>query len=222
MKRPQQQLLNLAHSPTYDEKDFYVTACNQVAYEWVQAWPKWPTHCLILHGEKGSGKTHLARIWGQHAQAQSISLADLRDANIDQICREFGNIILEDLPVEFDQHSLFHLYNAIKQASGYLLITSVHAPQTWKVTLPDLSSRLRSALSAKIQIADEDLLRAIIHKLVADEQVIVPTQVIDYLLHHQDRSLSQLQTMIKKINTYAFATKRKITLPLVKEALQIN
>lgn len=223
MKRtPQQQLLNLSHPPTYEESDFYVTPCNQVAFEWIKSWPKWPTHCLILYGARGTGKTHLTNIWKQYANAKNLSCAELEQINIDQVCRQYKNIILEDIPLEFDQPLLFHLYNAVKQADGYLILTSEFSPKEWKVTLPDLTSRLRSALWEEMSAADDELLRAVLHKIISDKQITVPLQVINYLLNHHDRSLIGLQNAINTVNDYAFAAKRKITLPLVKESLKIQ
>ena len=218
--KPQQQLLKLAHPTTFEESDFYISSCNKVAFEWIKSWPKWPTHCLILYGAKGSGKTHLTHIWGKYSNAHNLSFLELDKLNIDQVCSQYKNIILEDLPLEFDQPLLFHLYNAVKQANGYLLITSLYSPQIWKITLPDLSSRLRSAIWEEIRSDDDELLRAVIHKIIADAQILFPPKIIDYLLNHHDRSLTQLQTAIHKINDCALVMKRKITLPLVKEVLR--
>lgn len=220
MSFPAQQILNLTTPPAYDETDFFVSASNQIVFDTIQSWPQWPTHCLIVYGEQGSGKTHLAHIWAKRAEAKILTLKDLEDQNLDQLAKSSPNLVVEDIPLVFNPNILFHLYNAIKQANGYLMMTSLYCPKDWKVSLPDLLSRLRSANWLEIQTADEELLRAMMHKILADEQVLTSPHIIDYLLNHHDRSFSGLQEALHKINSFALATQRRITLPLVKEALK--
>jgi chromosomal replication initiation ATPase DnaA len=176
----------------------------------------------VLYGPKGCGKTHLAQIWKQRAGGKSVSYADLKTSNLDDLCQSHKALIIEDIPGDFDDELLFHLYNSVQQAQGAVLLTCDTSPSHWKIDLPDLCSRMKAAMWAEIQPADDELLRAMMHKVFADEQVIVSEQVIDYLLNHHERSFAQLFSAVQKINTYALATKRKITLPLVKEALTHN
>jgi chromosomal replication initiation ATPase DnaA len=74
---------------------------------------------------------------------------------------------------------------------------------------------------AEIEPADDGLLSAMMRKVFSDEQVRVPYQVVEQLLNHNERSFETLLRAAQRINTYALATKRKITLPLVKEALMV-
>lgn len=220
MRAPQQQLLNLSQPTTYDDGDFFVTSCNEEAYEWIQKWPQWSSHCLILYGPKGSGKTHLAHIWARKANARFVDTTDWMDTNLDQLVSDNPHLILEDLTEGLSQEHLFHLYNVVRQAGGSLLITSSTSPHEWGLTLPDLSSRLKASPWLVIKTADEELLSAMIYKLMADLQIIIPAHVIDYLLKTYDRSFAAIQDAVHAINNYALSNKRKITLPLVKEVLK--
>lgn len=217
----QQRILNLARKPTYEVADFFVSACNKIAFEWVRSWPKWPFHCLILSGPKGCGKTHLSKIWAEQSQAKALDFDSLKDLNLDEFCANATAIIIEDLPLNFNEELLFHLYNVIRQAEKYLMITSEVSPNEWNLELPDLQSRLRASIWVGIEPADNDLLRAMLHKIFADAQVRVEDTIIEYLLNHYERSFEAIQEAAEHINTFAFATKRKITLPLVKEVLEI-
>ena len=214
-----QQVLNLPHKPTYGAGDFVVSATNMVAYRWIQSWPEWSNHCLILYGPKGCGKTHLAEIWKSRAGGLSVTFEQLQTENIDELCQQHKALLVEDIPAHFDETLLFHLYNAVKQADGYLLITSETPPSHWSLTLPDLRSRMQGALWAEIEPADDYLLRAMMRKVFSDEQVMVPDAVLEYLLNHHERSFAQLMKAVREINTYAMATKRRITLPLVRQVL---
>lgn len=214
-----QQVLNLSSKPTYEAGDFFVSATNNIAYRWIESWPNWPGHCLILHGPKGCGKTHLAHIWKARAGAEIVLFEDLKNHNLDDLCQSHKTLIIENVPEAFDEQILFHLYNSVQQAGGYVLLTSAIPPLNWKMLLPDLRSRIHGALHAEIMPADDDLLRAMMRKVFSDEQVIVSDQILDYLLNHHDRSFVELFKTVQKINTFAYATKRKITLPLVKDVL---
>ncbi len=217
-----QQVLNLQTKPTYEAADFFVSTTNSIAFRWIDSWPDWPNHCLILHGPKGCGKTHLAQIWKQRAGGKSVSYEVLKTSNLDDLCQTHEALVIEDIPSDFDDELLFHLYNSVQQAQGTVLLTCETSPNNWNIELPDLRSRIKAAMWAEIEPADDELLRAMMHKVFADEQVIVSEQVIDYLLNHHERSFVHLFAAVQKINTYALASKRKITLPLVKKALTQN
>jgi chromosomal replication initiation ATPase DnaA len=214
-----QQVLNLLHKPNYEVADFFVSPTNQMAYRWIQCWPEWPNHCLILHGPKGCGKTHLAEVWKSRAGAESLGFETLGAQNLDDLCQRYRALVVEDVPENFDEELLFHLYNSVQQAAGHLLLTTEVGPSAWNIHLPDLKSRIGAAMWAEIEPADDELLRAMMRKVFSDEQVLVPDQVVEYLLNHNERSFAALLKAVQRINTYAMATKRRITLPLVKEAL---
>jgi chromosomal replication initiation ATPase DnaA len=62
--------LPLPHRAAMDEADFMITASNQDAAAWINRWPDWPSHCLIVYGPAGSGKTHLAHMWARRSGAE--------------------------------------------------------------------------------------------------------------------------------------------------------
>ena len=42
-------------------EDFFVAEANRDAVEWIDRWPDWPGPGLVIHGDRGCGKSHLAR-----------------------------------------------------------------------------------------------------------------------------------------------------------------
>ena len=46
--------------------DFWVAPCNQEAIAWIDKYPDWPMHAVLIYGEEGSGKSHLASIFSVH------------------------------------------------------------------------------------------------------------------------------------------------------------
>src|SRR5690606_34361507 len=60
---PDQLSLGLTLPVSYAREDFLVAPGNAAALAWIDRWPDWPNGVLILYGQAGSGKTHLAQIW---------------------------------------------------------------------------------------------------------------------------------------------------------------
>ncbi len=196
------------------EADLVPTDANQEALAWLQKWPEWPAHGLVLYGPKGSGKTHLAHIWAQRAGAVFIAEPNLEAGDrlvLEDAERLMGNAAAEEM--------LFHLLNQTKANGGSLLLTAQHAPVRWNVQLPDLRSRLLALPTAHIDQPDDAALTAVIGKLFADRQIRVTADVVDYLVRRIERSFASAHAAVAACDAAALATGKAITLPLVREVL---
>ena len=114
----------------------------------------------------------------------------------------------------------FTLLNAARQAGKTVLITSRTWPASWKITLPDLMSRLRAATPVEILEPDDDLLRRVLVKLFADRQIAVDLSVVDYLVVRMERSLEVALRAVEAIDQEALAGRVKITKPLAGRVLE--
>ena len=112
---PKQQLLNLQSSTTYDANNFFVSKSNAQAYAWIDNWPNWPSHCLILHGPSGCGKSHLAHIWQQKSHAQFIDLSKVATKNLHELCQASSCLIVDHIGNKLDEEILLHIYNLTKE-----------------------------------------------------------------------------------------------------------
>ena len=70
-----------------------------------------------------------------------------------------------------------------------------------------------------MDISDDDSRRMIMGKLADDRQIVLPAEVIDYLLLHVHRDIPALTAAREHIKRLSFATQRKISLKLAREAL---
>lgn len=215
---PTRQLpLNLPSEAARAREDLVVSESNRRAASFLDAWPEWPGPLAVLAGPVGCGKTHLAEVWAARVQAKFVALGDLTEGSINPD----GPLIVEDLaPGSFSETDLFHLINAVRAAETNLLMTSRHWPGDWGISLPDLQSRMKLATLLEIGEPDDELLRGVLVKLFADRQLIVEQQVIDYLIHRMERSLSAAQEMVDVIDALSLASKRAATKPLAAEALK--
>lgn len=206
----------------FEAEDYLVTGSNKAAVDWVDRWPDWAmTHCSILYGTRGCGKTHLSHVWQYKTSAIRLTtdLIEVGNLSTTPHC-----VIIEDVEKYIDtpeaQESLFHLYNWQKENNGFLLLTSLEHPKHWPLTLPDLKSRMLASMAIEISAPDDDLLAAVIVKQFSDRQLVVPKEVMAYLLLRMERSFEAARHMVMKIDQLSLSQKRKITVPLVRDLLE--
>ncbi|PCI32760.1 MAG: DNA replication protein [Alphaproteobacteria bacterium] len=202
----------------FEAEDYLVTASNEAAVQWIDRWPDWnTTHCTILYGTPGCGKTHLSHVWQHKSGARLVDLATVNlPGNACSLIIENVDVILEDPGM---QEKLFHLYNWQKEKGGTLMLTADKHPKHWQLDLPDLRSRMLASMAIEIGPPDDDLLAAVIVKQFMDRQIMVPLEVVTYLMARIERSFEAARDIVAKIDQLALSQKRKITIPLVRHLL---
>jgi len=142
-----QLAFDLPAREAFRREDFFVSPANAVALAAVDGWQGWPGGKMLLVGPKGSGKTHLARLWAAEAGAAVIPGADLAGADLPGLSAH-GAVAVEDAEAVAGhadrEAAFFHLHNLVVQA-GSLLVTAKTPPRDWGLGLPDLASRLQAA-----------------------------------------------------------------------------
>ena len=123
--------LALSYRKAFGRSDFIVAPCNREAVSWVDRWPAWPFPAILIYGEPGAGKTHLASIFSDY----HIEASDLTDDFMPYFQKK---IVVENLENLKSEEALFHLFNFIRDLGGSLLLTAQTVP-TFR--LPDLPLR---------------------------------------------------------------------------------
>jgi len=214
-----QLTFQLAGGAAFGRPDFVVSGSNAAALAWLDRWPDWPAPALLLHGPRGSGKTHLAHLWCARASADLVSGDALDEAGLQRLLDRDDHRIAVDDADRADEGLLLHLFNACHEAHGSLLLTARALPGIWLVKLPDLGSRLRAAFAAGIGPPDDVLLGAVLVKHFADRQVRVAPQVIAYLIGHMERSLAAAAEVAGALDQLTLASGGAITVPLARRLL---
>jgi chromosomal replication initiation ATPase DnaA len=218
IQEPRQIPLDLAHATGLSRDELVVSPSNDAAVSLIDSWPQWPASFMIIAGPPGSGKSHLATIWSVQAEALRIDAASLSTSA--GALPQGANVLIDGIGQDaFDETALFHLINAVRQGGGSLLITTRRWPSAWKVTLPDLLSRLKSAPTIEIAEPDDSLLSAVILKLFADRQLLVEPQVVTYLVSRIERSLATAQNIVERLDLAALEGKSRITRQLAATVL---
>lgn len=202
-------------------EDFLVAPSNAVAVSMVDAWRNWPLHKLILTGPKGAGKTHLSHVWAAESGARIIAATALDKDAIDALFD--GPVAVEDvdrIARDMDrQTALFHLHNALQAAGHPLLMTGGTAPNLWRLSLPDLQSRIDAAGHAALDAPDDSLLGAVLAKLFADRQLTPRPDVIPYLVTRMERSFAAAQRIVADLDAASLVQKKPITRNLAAACL---
>jgi chromosomal replication initiation ATPase DnaA len=214
-----QLTLDLPHRTALGAEDFLVSDCNRAAVKLIDAWPQWPDQVQLLIGPAASGKTHLARVWQALSGAKALSPNMLRVDFIDGM--EAGTpLVVEDADrTAYEEKALFHLVNLARENRLFVLLTARSAPNLWRLSLPDLLSRLNAVPAVEIGAPDDALIQTVMLKHFVDRQLDIDPKVLTYLSLHVDRSLAAAAAAVAAIDRAALATGRKISRQLVSEVL---
>ena len=208
--------LDLRHRAAAGREAFLVSGCNSAAVAGIARWPDWPGPALVLAGPPGSGKSHLAEVWRTRSGARLLGSGPA-----------FGpggpgpgaRVVVDDADLRDDEEVL-HLHNAVAERGGSLLVAAREPPARWRGRLPDLVSRLAAATTVRIGEPDDALLAAVVVKMLADQRLDVPANVLNYLLARMERSFEAAGALAAEINRLSLATGRGATVPLAREALE--
>ncbi len=218
--QPRQLALTLPHAESFARDDFLVGPGNAAALALIEGWPEWPNSTVMLVGDAGSGKSHLASIWAERSGARAIAARNLAiDVVPDALST--GALVVEDIdPLIVDQPALFHLLNLAREQAASLLLTARTPPSGWALQIKDLASRLRAVPVVRLDPPDDQLLRALIVKFCADRQLLVDESVVGYLLPRIERSFVAARRAVEQLDAEALRRGRPITRALAAEVLR--
>jgi len=179
---------------------------------------------LLLWGEAGAGKTHLLQAAIAAARERGVAARWIADpGELASVPIGTGDtLVVIDRVDTADANAAaatFSLYNALKQRRGRLIAAS----RTPLATLPvreDLRTRLGWGLVYEVMpLSDEDKPAAM--AAFADQRGFhLSSDVIDYLLRHGRRDLPSLLATLAALDRASLASKRPITVPLLKAWLR--
>ena len=214
-----QVLFDFKFDKNYLEQDYYLSSCNQEAYSLINCWPKWIKKTINLHGEKFSGKSHLASIFEKKTTCIKIFSKEFSEETIKNFKTKQA-LIIEDLDNNFSENLLYTILNIIEQENKYLLITSLQPLNKFNFKLPDLISRIKNCLIIGIKQPDDNLIYALLVKYLSDRQINIDKKLVEYIIKRVDRSYEKIFLFIHKIDKLSLKKGKPINLITIKEALE--
>ncbi|MCB1336423.1 MAG: chromosomal replication initiator DnaA [Maritimibacter sp.] len=217
-----QLAFDLPHREARGRGDFFVSDSNAAALAAIEGWRDWPGAKLVLVGPPGAGKSHLAQVWADLADAAILDAASL--AATDPPAQAGRSVALEDAHrIAGDpgaEETAFHLHNLVLAEGGHLLVTATLPPSRWGLALPDLQSRMEGTTMVAIDPPDEALLAAMLVKLFADRQIEVTPHLIAYLVARIDRSFTAAGETVARLDAAGLERGRKVSVDLARDVLR--
>jgi DnaA family protein len=214
-----------ATPPTLDN---YIAGANALAAGAVAALA--PGRALYLWGAAGSGRSHLLRAAadrgiGEYLGADTTATRLRELAQLEPTQPLPATIAIDDVhKLDADrQAALFALYNRWRESAATshafaLLLAGDRAP----LALPlreDLRTRLGWDLVIRLEpLSDTDKLSALTAQAAARGLPLGP-EVISWMLTHYERDIRRLTALLDALDRYSLATRRPITIPLLRTML---
>ena len=183
--------------------------------------------CVWLFGDEGTGKTHLLQaVCNDQSNAAYIPAREFTTAgdSIEGYGR-FDTVTVDDVPEwigsETSERGLMGLYNVLRGRHARLVLTAHRSPRDISFTLPDLASRLRAAACYRlVPLDDRDKLR-LLAGVARERGFELPDEVAQFLLARTSRDQRELLGMFDRLDQASLAQGRRLTIPFVKETLQL-
>ena len=83
--------------------------------------------------------------------------------------------------------------------------------------LPDLKSRIKNCIFAKIDKPDDDMIFALVLKHFSDRQIKIEKKIIEYITKRIERSYGKILDFIYKVDQFSLINKKPIDYKSIKK-----
>ena len=188
---------------------------------------------LIINGAEGSGKSFLMQAICNELSSPGKQFAFIpmnkainmgveifqNLASLDAVCIDDLQLILSR---EEWETALFNLINECQQSNCSLILSFGGNQSLEDITqLPDLLSRIKRMEFMKLQAVQDEFLNQALDFVSQQLDINLEKAELEFLLKHQTREFSLLVDNLMVLDKQAASLKRKITIPLIKETLNL-
>lgn len=196
---------------------------------------------LLIYGDSGLGKTHLAQAIGievknifQEKTVLYVNANKFQTQFVDAIRNNNKNdflhfyqmidvLIIDDVHEfagkEKTQDTFFHIFNHLHQSGKQLILTSDKAPVELQGLEQRLISRFKWGLSADLQAPDYETRIAILKKKTYNDGIDMPEEVLEYIATHITDNIRELEGALISLLAQSTLNKKEITLDLTREMI---
>ncbi len=193
---------------------------------------------LLIYGDSGLGKTHLAQAIGievkeryqdktvlyvNASKFQTQFVESIRNNNKNDFIHFYQMIdvlILDDVHEfagkEKTQDTFFHIFNHLHQSAKQLILTSDKAPVELQGMEQRLLSRFKWGLSADLQKPDFETRIAILKQKIYNDGIEISNEVLEYIASHITDNIRELEGALISLLAQSTLNKKEITLDLAK------
>ncbi|MFC2090649.1 chromosomal replication initiator protein DnaA [Bacteroidota bacterium] len=196
---------------------------------------------LLLYGDSGLGKTHLAQAIGIEVKSlfpektvlyvnankfQTQFVDAIRNNNKNDFLHFYqmiDTLIIDDVHEfagkEKTQDTFFHIFNHLHQSGKQLILTSDKPPVELQGMEQRLISRFKWGLSADLQAPDYETRMAILKKKTYNDGIDMPEEVLEYIATHITDNIRELEGALISLLAQSTLNKKEITLDLTREMI---
>ena len=138
---------------------------------------------------------------------------------IDLICLDDIDLIAGN---EQWQQAIFDLYNRVLEQNNYLLITGNESAQQLGISLPDLVSRLSWGFTEQIKPLDDDNKVLALQYRAGQRGLVLSDEAVRFLVNRSSRDMGSLLDVLDILDKASIREQRKITIPFIKDILNLN
>lgn len=189
---------------------------------------------IFICGTRGYGCTHLLQASCHYAHQQQLRSVylPLAEAQSGMLSPEIligleslSIICLDDLHAiagnaEWEE-AIFHLYNRVKDVGGSIVLAGNDLPKGLNIQLPDLESRLSWGIVYQLHPLTDGEKLTVLTMRAQRRGISLSDEVGKYILTHCPRHMSTLIAALDALDNASLAAQRRLTIPFVKEVLQI-
>ena len=188
---------------------------------------------LIINGAEGSGKSFLMQAICNELSSSGKQFAFIpmnkainMGVEIFQNLASLNAVCIDDLQLillrEEWETALFNLINECQQSNCSLILSFGGDQSLEDITqLPDLLSRIKRMEFMKLQAVQDEFLNQALDFVSQQLDINLEKAELEFLLKHQTREFSLLVDNLMVLDKQAASLKRKITIPLIKETLNL-
>jgi len=188
---------------------------------------------LIINGAEGSGKSFLMQAICNELSSPGKQFAFIpmnkainmgveifqNLASLDAVCIDDLQLILSR---EEWETALFNLINECQQSNCSLILSFGGNQSLEDITqLPDLLSRIKRMEFMKLQAVQDEFLNQALDFVSQQLDINLEKAELEFLLKYQTREFSLLVDNLMVLDKQAASLKRKITISLIKETLNL-
>ncbi|MDG2420942.1 MAG: DnaA regulatory inactivator Hda [Gammaproteobacteria bacterium] len=185
---------------------------------------------IFLWSAVGAGRTHLLQSVCHRAIMRKEPSIYVPLSNTENFSPEvllgidaINTICLDDIHTIQQkpdwEDALFTLYNKVIRSESRLIISANQSPQELKLTLADLQSRLSALPVFKLSKLDDKGQMAVLRHRANSRGIALNDSVAEFILRRAKRSTHDIISVLDVLDTISLKEKRRITIPLIKEAM---
>jgi len=221
----QQLSLQLAPPPE-PAFDNYFAAGNAAALAQLRAAADGGERFVYLWGPRGSGKTHLLRAFVAAVPGARYAAADElteHAAGENEAISAGGTALACDDVQRLDlvgQLALFDAYNRLRIGGGSLLTAGDRPPADLPLR-EDLRTRMGAGVVLRIESLGDEEKKAALAEHARRRGLPLAPDWLDYILSRAGRDMGTQMALIDTLDRLSLERKRPVTLPLVREVVQL-